>query len=465
IQEEADVDFPFTPVPVKSEDDEEKPPVSQLQQTEEEEEDCGGPDPNRNCGPGRCLQPDNNTTSNCSETEGGDVGFRQSREAVSHVGYDAAKRSCDSPECGEGLGSNDHLHIHLKTFTCPYCGKRFTKSSNLTTHLRVHTGEKPFTCSVCNTSFSLRCTLVNHMRVHTGEKPFSCSVCGKRFSKKANLTTHMALHTEEKPFKCSVCGKRFTWHSQVKNHKSCSPLCPVTFPLKFIETRWLCPQCSPRQRKFICPTVCSIVKISLNHQQGQIVKTPALSSESAARADHKRHPQEHSEIQKGEKPFGCSVCGKRYHQGKLLIIHSKLHSKEKRHFKRSGDVGCTEEKPFSCSLCGKRFEKSYNLIAHVRVHTGEKPFTCSVCKTCFKTRHALMNHMRIHTGEKPFRCSVCGKRFVQSGSLKQHTSVHTEEKPYSCNACDKRFSLLTYLRRHKCVSKFSSKRRSRRNAC
>uniref|UniRef100_A0A4W6CJQ5 C2H2-type domain-containing protein n=1 Tax=Lates calcarifer TaxID=8187 RepID=A0A4W6CJQ5_LATCA len=177
-----------------------------------------------------------------------------------------------------------------------------------------------------------------------------------------------------------------------------------------------------------------------------------LQPESAARADHKRHPQEHSEIQKGEKPFGCSVCGKRYHQGKLLIIHSKLHSKEKRHFKRSGDVGCTEEKPFSCSLCGKRFEKSYNLIAHVRVHTGEKPFTCSVCKTCFKTRHALMNHMRIHTGEKPFRCSVCGKRFVQSGSLKQHTSVHTEEKPYSCNACDKRFSLLTYLRRHKCHS-------------
>uniref|UniRef100_A0A4W6CET8 C2H2-type domain-containing protein n=1 Tax=Lates calcarifer TaxID=8187 RepID=A0A4W6CET8_LATCA len=159
-----------------------------------------------------------------------------------------------------------------------------------------------------------------------------------------------------------------------------------------------------------------------------------------------------SETDDREKPFGCSVCGKRYHQ-------------EKRHFKRSGDVGCTEEKPFSCSLCGKRFEKSYNLIAHVRVHTGEKPFTCSVCKTCFKTRHALMNHMRIHTGEKPFRCSVCGKRFVQSGSLKQHTSVHTEEKPYSCNACDKRFSLLTYLRRHKCVSKFSSKRRSRRNAC
>ncbi|GAA6232606.1 gastrula zinc finger protein XlCGF26.1-like isoform X2 [Lates japonicus] len=221
-QEEADMEFPFTPVPVKSEDDEEKPPVSQPQQTEkegEDGEDCGGPDPNRNCSPGRCLQPDDNKTSNCSETEGGDVGFRQSREALSHVGDDAAKRSCDSPECGEGLGSNDHLHIHLKTFTCPYCGKRFTKSSNLTTHLRVHTGEKPFTCSVCNTSFSLRCTLVNHMRVHTGEKPFSCSVCGKRFSKKANLTTHMALHTEEKPFKCSICGKRFTWHSQVKNHK------------------------------------------------------------------------------------------------------------------------------------------------------------------------------------------------------------------------------------------------------
>ncbi len=240
--EEADITkFPFSPVPVKSEDDEEKPQSSQLHQRHTEQmetgadgEDCGGPEPARNSDADRHLQPDRNKTSHSSETEDASD-WKQRREhksglninhvLVNDIGCNAAKKSFSCSECGKRFGSRDDLQIHMKshtgekTFTCPFCGKKFTKSSNLTTHLRVHTGEKPFTCSVCNTSFSLRCTLVNHMRVHTGEKPFSCSVCSRRFSKKANLTTHMALHTEEKPFKCSVCDKRFTWHSQVKNHK------------------------------------------------------------------------------------------------------------------------------------------------------------------------------------------------------------------------------------------------------
>ncbi|XP_032367363.1 uncharacterized protein LOC116686451 isoform X1 [Etheostoma spectabile] len=57
--EEADITkFPFTPVPVKSEDDEEEAQSSQLHQrqtqhmeTEADGEDCGGPEPARNSHP------------------------------------------------------------------------------------------------------------------------------------------------------------------------------------------------------------------------------------------------------------------------------------------------------------------------------------------------------------------------------------------------------------------------------
>ncbi|XP_017165399.1 uncharacterized protein LOC108167075 [Poecilia reticulata] len=79
-------------------------------------------------------------------------------------------------------------------FACNYCGKCFTSSRSLETHVRVHTGERPYSCAQCGKRFTQSGHLKTHQSVHTGERPFSCEHCGKRFAAKQNLRIHQQKH-------------------------------------------------------------------------------------------------------------------------------------------------------------------------------------------------------------------------------------------------------------------------------
>ncbi|KAM4556425.1 uncharacterized protein V3H82_016368 [Fundulus diaphanus] len=79
-------------------------------------------------------------------------------------------------------------------FACNYCGKCFTSSRSLETHVRVHTGERPYSCAQCGKRFTQSGHLKTHQSVHTGERPFPCEHCGKRFAAKQNLRIHQQKH-------------------------------------------------------------------------------------------------------------------------------------------------------------------------------------------------------------------------------------------------------------------------------
>ncbi|XP_055765717.1 zinc finger protein 205-like isoform X2 [Salvelinus fontinalis] len=57
-----------------------------------------------------------------------------------------------------------------KPYTCPTCGRRFAKASNVKMHQTVHTKERPFKCKLCHKSFSFLTNLIRHRSVHNGEK-------------------------------------------------------------------------------------------------------------------------------------------------------------------------------------------------------------------------------------------------------------------------------------------------------
>jgi hypothetical protein len=67
-------------------------------------------------------------------------------------------------------------------------------------------GRLEFACTVCGLQCRSRSDVSQHMRIHTGHKPFTCNVCGRGFAQTGNLNAHMKIHTRQSQCKCPICG-------------------------------------------------------------------------------------------------------------------------------------------------------------------------------------------------------------------------------------------------------------------
>uniref|UniRef100_A0A668VD26 C2H2-type domain-containing protein n=1 Tax=Oreochromis aureus TaxID=47969 RepID=A0A668VD26_OREAU len=99
----------------------------------------------------------------------------------------AAGRQCKTPP-------------HERPYACPAegCDRRFSRSDEVTRHVRVHTGQKPFQCRICMRSFSRSDHLTTHIRTHTGEKPFACAECGRKFARSDERKRHTKIHQRQR---------------------------------------------------------------------------------------------------------------------------------------------------------------------------------------------------------------------------------------------------------------------------
>lgn len=73
------------------------------------------------------------------------------------------------------------------------------------------------------------------------------------------------------------------------------------------------------------------------------------------------------------------------------------------------------EFPFTCDKCPKRFRVANKLRQHKLRHEGIKNFECATCGMKKTTQHEVNMHMNVHTREKQYPCRLCKACFLTNG--------------------------------------------------
>jgi KRAB domain-containing zinc finger protein len=347
-----------------------------------------------------------------------------------------------------------NVHERRRDFKCSFCKKAFSEKVGRDDHERIHTGEKPYSCDLCDKAFRAKALLYIHKRYHSKTHEsyrFQCMHCPKKFPFQSDLTKHMRKHTGERQYICSHCGRGFYCKTDLAKHilrrhphttvdtavESTAPQQNENALLAGIDTEQT-PSTNSAVRNAPVLKADENCKIHLVRSQNTGTVLKSYKCEECGKIFYeKRSLEVHKRVHTGERPHTCQKCGMQFRQTGALCRHLRNVHEGRR--------------DYVCHVCGKRFGVKASRDDHVRIHTGERPYACDLCPKYCISKTALLVHKKSHSSVFPHECIVCGKCFRYSGSLVRHMKGHTGEevqKPHQCKECEKCFSTRSELKSH-----------------
>ncbi|XP_028971600.2 zinc finger protein 850 isoform X2 [Esox lucius] len=363
-----------------------------------------------------------------------------------------------------------HMRKHENgNHRCELCSKTFRMFSSLLRHQVVHNAQilpppiKSF----------------QHQVEQVKKNAYSCPDCGKLFSRAKALKFHMKSHgyetdysasstksaVEENELKCSTCLSHFSNKTSLITHqKKCAKVKTKTH--KDIAH----PETVPKVKKLKCPSCPSLFNNLLllqNHLKdcgvsraiGDFdVKGKGLSKgTNHIQKDYVKSIKLNNLCTKNNTPFAEKES-------------SELNVTEESLTLENADTINTTDLKYKCKECERSFAVVGALNFHKRIHLlGHK----SKVKQKLKVAASAIVPKKLKgekTGKGPFSCPECGRRFISNAALGTHRRWHIDKKfagslikddktnsvkhksvdegPFHCNKCGKGFFYLCVLRRH-----------------
>ena len=111
---------------------------------------------------------------------------------------------------------------------CEVCQKSFYNTSDLTRHMRTHSGVKPYVCPFCDKRFATKSDLKKHQATHSNERKFKCNICPdeRYFKTKGQLRKHLVYHYEPK-HSCLHCNKKCHTLTDLTKHLKRKHVCKI----------------------------------------------------------------------------------------------------------------------------------------------------------------------------------------------------------------------------------------------